>query len=120
MEKNWAFKFRILVKEEDGLWVAHCLELDLVVAAPTEAQAQEDIMAVITEQVRYCIVNDNMDHLFRSAPKEVWEEYFACEKRMKPIVQMVEAPPKGAVTKDFPPISFEANACRSPLSVCHA
>ncbi len=120
MKKDWSFKFRILVRQQEDLWVAHCLELDLVAAAPTETAVEEDIVAVIVEQVRYCIVNDNMDHLFRNAPKDVWDEYRACEKRMKPRDRVVNAPPKGTVVADFPPISFTASACRSPLSACLA
>ena len=120
MNKDWSFNFRILIKKEDELWVAHCLELDLVAVAPTEAHVEEDIVAVITEQVRYCIVNDNMDYLFRSAPKEVWDEYQACEKRMKPRDRLIKAPAKGTALADFPPISFTASACRSPVSVCSA
>lgn len=120
MKKNWSFEFRILVKRQDDLWVAHCLELDLVAAAPTEEQAQQEMADIILEQVRYCIANDNMDHLFRSAPAEVWEEYRACEKQRKPVNRVIKAPPKGTFAEDYPPISFVASACRSPLDVCHA
>jgi len=120
MDEKWSFQFRILVKRQDDLWVAHCLELDLVAAAPTEEQAHRDMADIILEQVSYCIANDNMDHLFRSAPTEVWEEYRACEKQMKPVVSVFRAPPKGTVVEDYPPISFIASACRSPLGVCHA
>ena len=113
MQKSWSFDFRILVKKQDDLWIAHCLELDLVVAALTENQVEEDILAVIKEQVRYCIVNDNMDYLFRSAPKEVWDEYQRCEKNMKPYDRVVEAHPKGSASADFPLISFTTSACHA-------
>lgn len=120
MKQDWSFKFRILVKKEGDLWVAHCLELDLVAAALTEKQVEEDIAAIIIEQVRYCIVNDNMEHLFKNAPREVWDEFQACAKRMKPRDRVAKAPPKGVSLPDFPPISFTASACRAPLNVCHA
>ncbi len=120
MKKGWSFKFRILLKKKEDLWVAHCLELDLVAAALTEKQAEEDIVAVIIEQVRYCIVNDNMDHLFKNAPKEVWDEFQSCEKSMKPRNRVVKAPRRGTALPDFPPISFTTTACRSPMNACHA
>jgi hypothetical protein len=120
MGKDWSFKFRILVKKEQDLWVAHCLELDLVAAALTEKQLEEDIAAVIIEQVRYCIVNDNMEHLFKNAPKEVWDEFSACERHMKPKHRVVKVPPKGIASPDFPPISFTTSACRAPLKVSYA
>lgn len=118
--RDWSFKFRILVKKEDDLWVAHCLELDLVAAGPTEEQVESDIIDIITEQITYCVSNDNMDYLFRRAPKEVWDEYLTCEKRVTPKSQVIEAPPKRTATKDLPPFSFTTNACKSLPSVCHA
>ncbi len=120
MKRNWSFELRILIRREDDLWVAHCLELDLVAAALTEKQAEEDIIAVIMEQVRYCIVNDNMDYLFRKVPKEIREEYYACERSEQPTTRLVEAPStKDRLSPDYPPISFTANSCRS-LSACRA
>lgn len=120
MGKRWSFNFRILLSRQDDLWTAHCLELDLVTAALTEEEAIKDIADVITEQVRYCIVNDNLDRLFRSAPKEIWDEYRACEKTEGAINRIIKAPPKGTDMADFPAISFSTSACRSGLSPCHA
>ena len=74
-EGKWSFVFSILLKKHEDLWVAHCLELDLVVAAPTREEAESDILSIIDEQVRYCITNNNMENLFRDAPKEVWDEF---------------------------------------------
>jgi hypothetical protein len=120
MKKDWAFKFRILMKKEEDLWVAHCLELDLVATALSEKQVEEDIVAVILEQVRYCIVNDNMANLFRNAPKEIWDEFYACEKNMKPRQRTVKAPRRRQSLSDFPPISFMTSACKAPASSCRA
>jgi hypothetical protein len=114
MTGSWSFEFRILVKKVDDLWVAHCLELDLVAASPCEKDVQDDIIAVIMEQVRYCILNDNMDHLFRRAPKEIWDEYFSCEK---PAGRLVNARLEEA-SPESPQLSFTANACT--LSDCRA
>ncbi|MFH1116041.1 MAG: hypothetical protein V1792_19175 [Pseudomonadota bacterium] len=118
--KDWSFEFRILVKKEDDLWVAHCLELDLVAAAPTEEQVESDIIDIIREQIIYCVSNDNMDHLFRRAPEEIWEEYLSCAMLMKPKSQVIKAPPRKSIEEDLPSISFTTSACTFPLSVCHA
>ncbi|MEW6112251.1 MAG: hypothetical protein AB1664_08990, partial [Thermodesulfobacteriota bacterium] len=122
--KEWAFRFRILVKREDDLWLAHCLELDLVATASSEKQLQEDIVNVIVEQVRYCLVNDNMDYLFRRAPQEVWDEYRACEKHAKSKLLtrkegIASKTAKRPMPADLPPFSFTANACWAPTT-CHA
>jgi hypothetical protein len=115
VEKDWSFKFRILIKKQDNLWVAHCLELDLVAADPTKEVAEKNIISIIREQIRYCIVNDNMENLFRNAPKEVWDEFRACEQRMKPRQQEYRTRRKSTPSADFPPISLITNKCWSPM-----
>jgi len=120
MANAWSFNFRILIKKEEDLWVAHCLELDLVAVAPAEDQVEQDIITMIEGQVRYCLANDNMDYLFRSAPKEVWDEYRACEKPAQVRRHTVKGGAKRTESNDVvPPFSFSASACRS-LSACHA
>jgi hypothetical protein len=112
-EDEWRFRFRFLVREEEGLFVAYCLELDLVTAAKSEEEAVEDLIDVTIEQVRYCIANDNMDHLFRRAPEEIWKEYYSCEK-------LEASRPHSAIEAQLAdlPISFIAHTCRSH-SFCH-
>lgn len=112
MEKDWSFTFKILIKKQGDLWVAHCLELDLVTAASTKEEVEKDIFSVISEQVRYCIVNDNMENLFRSAPKEVWDEFRACEEHKD---QEFKTPIKRHPKPDSPPISFLASKGWSSL-----
>ncbi len=123
MKDKWAFEFRILIRKEEELWVAHCLELDLVATAPSEKQLEEDIVNVIVEQVSYCLTHDNLDYLFRRAPQEIWDEYIACAKQSKPkVLRKRREPEVNSRTKmpeDLPPFSFTANTCWSPAA-CHA
>jgi hypothetical protein len=79
------FSFKVLVRCEEGLWVAHCLELDLVTEADTREQACEDMADVITAHVRYALENDNMEYLYHPAPQEVWKTYFDCRNSKKGI-----------------------------------
>lgn len=118
-EEGWRFRFRFLVRKEADLFVAYCLELDLVTASKTEDEAVNDLVDVTVEQVRYCIANDCMDSLFRRAPDEIWDEYCRCEKRAKPKPRIIKAPSKEALVTDLLPFSFIASACRSQ-SFCHA
>lgn len=115
MEKDWSLKFRILIKKEEDLWVAHCLELDLVTASPSKKEVEKDIIGIVKEQVRYCIANDNMRNLFRDAPKEVWDEFRACEERIKPRQQEYKTRRKSTPSAEYPPISLITNKCWSPL-----
>ena len=107
-EEKWSFVFSILLRKEEDLWIAHCLELDLVAAAPNREEAESDILSIIDEQVRYCITNNNMENLFRDAPKEVWDEFRACRRKSKPR-QMKFAP----TLDQTPPVSFVTNNCLS-------
>jgi hypothetical protein len=107
---------RFLVRKEADLFVAYCLELDLVTAAKTEDEAVSDLVDVTVEQIRYCIANDNVDRLFRRAPAEIWDEYYACEKHSAPNPLLIEGPPKENLKKGVLPFSFTAGAWSSPGS----
>ena len=120
MKTDWSFKFRILIKREDDLWIAHCLELDLVAAAPTEQQVEKDIVTAIIGQVRYCLANDNMDYLwitYFEAPQRKYGKNTALVSRQEELRRpLIQGPP---TLDDVPAFSFTASACRS-LSACHA
>jgi len=61
-------------------FIAHCLELDIVATAESVECVKADIMSLIKAQIEYAFLNDNLDHLFRPAPSEVWEEFYECEE----------------------------------------
>ncbi len=113
IKDRWKFLFRFLVRKEEDLFVAYCLELDLVAAAKTEDEAVKDLVNITIEQVRYCIANDNMDRLFRRAPEDIWNEYYACEKKAVPEPRIIKCPLTETLRGDLPPFSFIASACRS-------
>lgn len=67
--------FNVLVKFEDGLWVAHCLELDIVATGDDPRAAVADLQDLILAQVASAIENRNLEYLYHPAPQETWEEY---------------------------------------------
>ena len=69
----------ILIKKEEDLFVAHCLELDIVATGGTVQQVKEDILDLIVAQVDYAFSNNNLDNLYHPAPPDVWREFFACK-----------------------------------------
>ena len=71
----------ILIKKEDGIFVAHCLELDIVATGETFIEANKDIVALICAQIDYAFGNDNLENLYHPAPKEVWSEFYKCRER---------------------------------------
>jgi len=72
--------FNILIKKVDGMFIAHCLELDIVSTGDNLSQVRKDIMDLVNAQVSYAFANDNLDYLYHSAPQEAWEEFFKCKK----------------------------------------
>jgi len=79
--------FNILAKKEGGLYVAHCLELDIVATSHSKEELKKEIKNLIITQVDYAFSNNNLDNLYRPAPPEVWKEFYACkdfiEKKIK-------------------------------------
>lgn len=72
------FYFKVLVYPDEDLWVAHCLELDLVTVTKSSEMDEVDgeIGSVIAAQLRACMEHDNMEFLYRPAPQKIWQTYF--------------------------------------------
>lgn len=64
----------IMITREEGYWLAHCLQLDIVTTAETLEKVKTDMIDLIVAQVSYAFEHDNLDNLFLSAPAEVWKE----------------------------------------------
>ena len=67
------FLLNVLLYREDGMWTAHCLQLDLVECARTLEQAESNVLDVIRAHIEYALEHDNMEHLFHPAPAEYWQ-----------------------------------------------
>jgi len=72
--------FHILIKfdSEEKVWLAHCLELDIVTTAPEFEEAKKDILSLMEAQIGYAFTHDNVDNLYHSAPRSVWKEFYKC------------------------------------------
>ncbi|GEM_PF-3409769 len=73
-----AIIFNCLIKFEDGLFVAHCLELGIVATGTTPDKARSELNDLIAAQMDYAFSNDNLENLYHPVPAHVWQEYFAC------------------------------------------
>ena len=74
--------FNCLLKEEGGMWVGHCLELDIVATGDSMAAVKSDLGDLILAQVDYAFSYDNLDNLFRPAPPEIWKAFYECKSEM--------------------------------------
>jgi hypothetical protein len=84
-------KFHVLIKKEDDLFIAHCLELDIVTTANAIDQVKRDIVDLIVAQVDYAFSNDNLDNLYHPAPPEVWEDFFDCRNQVEEISRPIKS-----------------------------
>jgi hypothetical protein len=72
--------FNIIAKKENGMWIAHCLELDIVATASSKLNVIKEINDLIVAQIDYAFSNNNLDNLYKPAPAEVWKEFYACKE----------------------------------------
>ncbi|MDO8136767.1 MAG: hypothetical protein Q6354_03920 [Candidatus Brocadiales bacterium] len=63
---------RILIYREEGNWVAHCLELDIVGAGGTPEKAFNLMSELVEDHISFCFENKIEDKLFNPAPPEYW------------------------------------------------
>lgn len=121
MVEHNSLTVNVFIKKEGDLWVGHCLELDLVATGSTPAEVKKDMEDLIVAQVAYAFSNDNLDHLFRPAPAEVWEEFYKCKQRAEDrlTIEPENREESGGGRRFVPPWVI-ANICQLESSSCHA
>ena len=67
-----------LVWEESGKMYIHCLEFDLISDGNNEANAINNLIELIVEQMR--LADEESIQLFHPAPKEYWDKLFEIHK----------------------------------------
>jgi hypothetical protein len=72
---------RVILYREDGKWLAHCLELDIVAEGATPQEAIEDIVDLCNLQVRTALEDGDLQSVFRPAPPEIWKMFFMGEEK---------------------------------------
>ncbi|MFP4668703.1 MAG: hypothetical protein ACLFMN_07895 [Desulfobacterales bacterium] len=120
VEQN-SLTVNVFIKKEEELWVGHCMELDIVATGSTPAEVKKDMEDLIVTQVAYAFSNDNLDHLFRPAPAEVWEEFYKCRQRVEDKLTIEsDSPGERRKGRSFVPPWVIANICQLESSSCHA
>lgn len=69
---------------EGGVWLAHCLELDIVADADSPEKAMEDLMDLAALQVTVAAKEGELDSVFRPAPPEFWKMFWMAAERESP------------------------------------
>lgn len=117
--KDISFTVNVLTKKEDGMYVAHCLELDIVAVGSTLDEAQKEIVSTVCAQIDYAFSNDNLQNLYHPAPPEAWQEFYKCKEQIErkyPIRH--EFATRSNIIK-IPPF-LTTNSCNSEANLFHA
>ena len=75
--KAFRIPLRVVFYQEDGEWIAHCLEFDLCRDGESKAAALESLAAAINLQVEFTLKHNSPQNLFTPAPSEIQEKFFA-------------------------------------------
>lgn len=102
----------VVFYQEDGEWVAHCLEFDLVGVGATKVKAMELLSGAIETQISESIRTGNLQNLFTPASGEYFRMFAVGEDvaegelrvsvRPSPSPDVVIEPPQARVFRPSP------------------
>ena len=76
--------FNILVEEKrSDLFVAYCLELDLVATSVDCEDVQGKMKKMINRLVEFACKNQRLSDVYRPASREIWEKYRAAKRPLE-------------------------------------
>ncbi len=75
--RNLHMPIRVVLYRDDGAWVAHCLEFDLMGDGETKTQALANLSDAISAQVQASLELDNPDNLFHPADGRLFAMFAA-------------------------------------------
>jgi hypothetical protein len=69
---------------EAGVWLAHCLELDIVAEGHNPTKALDDLMELAAFQISAAEREGDLESIFRPAPPEYWKMFWLGTERRTP------------------------------------
>lgn len=76
VDKNiYDFQIRVLVSPEDGEYIAHALEMDLVAYGKTEKEALRELNHLVFNQISFAIEKGEEHLMIFNAPKEFFQRW---------------------------------------------
>src|SRR5580704_12791727 len=85
---------RFIIYREEDVWLAHCLELDIVAEGTSASEAMSDALRLCALQIEFAMEHGDIKSVFRAAPPEFWAMY----SRSKTV-----PPPQSVVDEGWPP-----------------
>lgn len=91
---------RALIYREGDIWLAHCLELDIVAEGKTPQGASSDLMDLCNLQIKVALEDGDLKSVFRPAPSEFWKMFFmSAGKSQNAVPQVLSKRPKRTSSK---------------------
>lgn len=75
---------RAVLYPQRNVWIAHCLEMDLVAEGPSADQALLDLLDLCAYQIEFALEHGDLKSIFRPAPEETWVMYWRAHKKRLP------------------------------------
>ena len=79
-KKKPSFNLHVLIYQEENLWLAHCLELDIITANSDQPTVAKDIVDLIRAQIESAADHGNLESIFKPAPPEDWAKLYYASK----------------------------------------
>ena len=79
-----ALMVHAVLYREDDLFLAHCLEFDLVAQGETAEQAYHNLLDAIELQTEFVREQGDLDNLIQPAPVEYWQMLASAERFTPP------------------------------------
>lgn len=77
-------ELRGVVYREGQWWIAHCLEMDVVVEGDSPFDAVSSAVELCGIKIEEAIKDGNLRSIYRPAPPEIWELYDRAKRFRKP------------------------------------
>jgi predicted RNase H-like HicB family nuclease len=61
-----------LIYQEDSVWIAHCLQMDIAAEGETPEEALTSLIGLVDCQIEDAVNSGNVDSLFNPAPPAIW------------------------------------------------
>ncbi len=93
---------------EDGVWIAHCLELDIVAEGNDADEAIRSLISLCDFQIRTAMESGDLGSVFRPAPAEVWTMFAEGHEKLLEEKKRSRKRSQGADFFEAPVDRFEA------------
>jgi len=78
---NFSINLSAVAYREDQLWLAHCLELDIVAEAKSVDDAIQSLISLCDLQIKVAIEDGDLQSIFRPAPPKFWKLFTLAQKK---------------------------------------